>query len=381
LPAGVGTPGVRYTPPAMPIGLPIICILSAAVLSALVTTLVRRWALQYGFVDRPGGHKAHAGEIALGGGIAIVAATVLPMLGVLLAARLLAAGDQSVLPAFVQTHLGGIVAKSSEGTAIVAGAIVLHILGLIDDIRPLRAGVKFVAQTLIALGLAVVFDLRILTLLGYVPSVLVTVVWIVLIINAFNFMDNMDGLATGVAIIVASVYSVVATLAGQIFVPACCWLLVGALLGFLPFNIQPASVFLGDSGSTVIGYLIAVFTVLTTFFDASHGQQPIGVVAPLVVLAVPLYDTAGVIVRRWREGRPVWVGDRRHFSHRLVSAGMSTRRAVGVIWIATLATSLPALILPTASWPVAVGILAETAAIVVLIALLESAGGHERATH
>lgn len=365
----------------MPSVLPVVCITAAMLVSAAVTALVRRWARQYGFIDRPGGHKRHSGEVALGGGIAIVAATVLPMLGVLLAAHLLATRAWTGMPTFIQTHLGGIVAKSSEGTGIVAGAIVLHILGLVDDIRPLRAGIRFLVHTFVAVGLAVAFDLRILSHLGYAASLLLTVIWIVLLINAFNFMDNMDGLAAGVAIIVAGVYSVVAMLSGQIFVPACCWLLIGALLGFLPFNLQPASVFLGDSGSTVIGYLIAVFTVLTTFYDSAHGQRPIGVIAPVIVLSVPLYDAAGVIVRRWRDGRPIWVGDRHHFSHRLVRAGMSPRRAVGVIWLATLATSLPALMLPTASWTVAVGILAETLAIVLLIALLESAGGNERTSH
>lgn len=362
----------------MPIGLPVFCIVGAALASAAVTVAVRGWARRHGFVDRPGGHKGHKGDVALGGGVAIVAAAVLPLLAVLVGAHFLAQRDLASLPEFVRTHLRGIVSKSSEGTGIAAGAIILHILGLVDDIRPVRAGVKFAIQALVAAGLAAMFDLRILSHLGYPASFGFTVIWIVAIINAFNFMDNMDGLATGVAIIVAMVYSVTSAMAGQVFVPACCWLLAGALLGFLPFNFQPATIFLGDAGSTVIGYLIAVFTVLTTFFDSSHGQRPIGIIAPLVVLAVPLYDTAGVIVRRWREGRPIWVGDRYHFSHRLVRGGMSPRRAVGVIWLATLATSLPALMLPRASWVVGIGILAETLAVVLLIALMESSVGDER---
>lgn len=363
----------------MPWELAVLCVLAAAAISAATTVVVGRGARRRGFVDRPGGHKAHQGEVALGGGIAIVAAVILPILGVLIAAQLWFRRDLSGLPALVQTHLGGVIAKSREGTGIIGGAIVLHILGLVDDMRPLRASVKFIVQFFVAGALAVVFDLRVLSHLGYPISFAVTVLWIVTIVNAFNFLDNMDGLSAGVGIIVAAVYAGVAARAGQVFVPACCLLLVGALAGFLPFNFQPASVFLGDAGSTVVGYLIAVFTILTTFYDPAHGQRPIGVIAPLIVLAVPLYDTAGVIVRRWRAGRPIWVGDRHHYSHRLVRGGMTVRRAVVAIWLATLATALPAVMLPTATWGVGVGVFAETATVVALIAVLEGSGGDDHA--
>ncbi len=363
----------------MPWELAVLCVLAAAAISAATTVVVGRGARRRGFVDRPGGHKGHQGEIALGGGIAIVAAVVLPILGVLIAAQLWFRRDLSGLPGLVQTHLGGVISKSREGTGIIGGAIVLHILGLVDDIRPLRAGIKFVVQFFVAGVLAVVFDLRVLSHLGYAVSIGVTVLWIVTIVNAFNFLDNMDGLSAGVGIIVAAVYAGVAARAGQVFVPACCLLLVGALAGFLPFNFQPASVFLGDAGSTVVGYLIAVFTILTTFYNPAHGQQPIGVVAPLIVLAVPLYDTASVILRRWRAGRPIWVGDRHHYSHRLVRGGMTVRRAVAAIWLATLATALPAVMLPTATWAEGVGVLAETVTVVALIAVLEGSGGDDDA--
>ncbi len=363
----------------MPVYLPMVCLASAFLASAVATAVVRRWARAHGFVDRPGGHKAHTGEVALGGGIAIVAAVVLPMLAVLIAARLLVRVEAAWLPDLVRVHLPGLVSKSREGTGIIAGAIVLHILGLVDDVRPLRAGAKFLVQATVAAMLAILFDLRALSHLGLTASTLITVVWIVAITNAFNFLDNMDGLSAGVAIIAGAIYSITAVLAGQVFVPACLWLLIGALLGFLPYNFEPASIYLGDAGSTVVGYLIAVFTIMTTFYDPAAGQQPAGVIAPLVVLAVPLYDTAAVVLIRARSGRPIWVADRHHFSHRLVRAGMSPRRAVGVIWLATLATALPALMLPRASWPVGLGVLAQTAVVVALVALMESAGAHDRA--
>jgi UDP-GlcNAc:undecaprenyl-phosphate GlcNAc-1-phosphate transferase len=152
----------------------------------------------------------------------------------------------------------------------------------------------------------------------------------------------------------------------------CCLLLAGALVGFLPFNFAPASIYMGDAGSMVIGLLLATFTILTTFADPRQGELPVGVLAPLVVMAVPLYDTLSVVYIRWRSGDPVWTGDRRHFSHRLVRRGMEPRRAVMVIWLATLVTALPALLLPRAEWMLAWGILVQTALVVFLLALLES---------
>ncbi|MFO0974529.1 MAG: MraY family glycosyltransferase [Phycisphaerae bacterium] len=363
----------------MPWALPIVCLSAAAATALLASVVVRRVALRTGFVDRPGGHKAHAGEVALGGGVAIFVAAVVPMGVALAAAHAFGRNPPQWVPALVHTHLGGVLAKTREALAILVGALALLVLGLIDDRRALSAGPKFLVHLLVALGLAVGGEVRVLSHLGPVISIPVTVLWIVTIINAFNFLDNMDGLAAGVAAIVTGLCSLLAVSAGQVFVPACCWLLAGALVGFLPFNFQPARLYMGDAGSTVIGYLVAVYAVLTTFYNPAQHARPIGVVAPLVVLAVPLYDTASVIWLRWREGRSLWVGDRRHFSHRLVRAGMSPRRAVAMIWLATVVTGLPALLLPSASWPAAATILVHTLGVVALVALMESVAGRGEA--
>ena len=234
---------------------------------------------------------------------------------------------------------------------------------------------KLFVQAIIAASLVIGFDLRVMSDLGWLPSTALSILWILTLTNSLNFLDNMDGLTTGVAIIVASVFATTAMISGQVFVPICCWLLVGALLGFLPYNFNPASIYLGDAGSTVVGLLLAVFTILTTFADPSLDQRRIGIIAPLVVMAVPLYDTASVMFIRWRTGDAIWAGDRRHFSHRLVRRGMTQRRAVLVIWLATLVTALPAIMLPRATWPQAWGILLQTFLVVALVALLERPGG------
>ena len=354
--------------------LPLVAISTGAFLSIIGTLLIRRWSIRAGFLDRPGGHKAHAIPVALGGGVAVTLATMVPVLGALLAAKLFLAHCPSWIPASIAPHLPGIMAKAPVALGIMAASAVMCLLGLIDDARPLGVGIKLLIQTVVAGFLVVVLDIRLLSHLGWLPSAVLSILWMLTLTNSLNFLDNMDGLAAGVAMIAGGVFAATAMLAGQIFVPAWCWLLVGALAGFLLFNFHPASIYMGDAGSTVIGLLLAVLTILTTFFDPIRGQHPVGVVAPLVVMAVPLYDTASVVFLRWRSGAQLWKGDRRHFSHRLAERGMTVRKAVVVIWLATLVTALPALLLPWASWPLAIGIMVETLLVVALVALLESDG-------
>lgn len=354
--------------------LPFLAFAGAGVISVLGTWLVRRWSLAKSFVDRPGGRKRHAAPVALGGGIAVTLAVILPIIAAIVAAKVLAAASPSWLPTELSLHLGGIAAKTPLALGIIAATIAMCLMGLVDDARPLKPGAKFLLQLVIALVLVVGFDLRLLSHLSFPVSTTLSVLWILTLTNSLNFLDNMDGLASGVAMIAAAVFATTASYAGQLFVPVCCWLVAGALAGFLFYNFHPASIFLGDAGSQVIGLWLAVLTILTTFADPSQGQRPIGVIAPLVVMAVPLYDTLSVIVLRWRSGASVWAGDRRHFSHRLVSRGMGVRKAVLIIWLTTLVTALPAVLLPTASWPLAFGILLHTVLVVLLVAMLESVG-------
>lgn len=353
---------------------PIAAFFTAALLSAVGTAAVRRWSLARGFVDLPGGHKAHDNPVALGGGIAVTLAVLLPILLAIAVANTFAAGPPDWLPYSVSVHLDGIVSRNYVATGIALAAITMCILGLADDARPMRPALKFLGQFLIALFLVVGCNLRLMSHLPYGLSVFLSLAWMLTLTNSFNFLDNMDGLAAGVGMIAAAVFATTAAGAGQLFVPLCCWLLVGALAGFLPFNFHPARIYLGDAGSMVIGLLLAVFTILTTFAAPEQGQRPFGMLAPLVVMAVPLYDTISVIYLRWRLGVPIWTGDRRHFSHRLIRRGMSIPQAVLVIWLATLVTSLPALLLPGASWPLAWGIILQTLLVVSLVALLESPG-------
>lgn len=363
----------------------VLSLLGPFFISVMMTAWVRGWAIRRGFVDHPGGHKAHARPIALGGGIAITAALVLP----LVLAVLLSLAARVWLPASVLEHvvnlgdrsarlgdlLGGVVIKVRPAMAILAGAIVLHILGVLDDVRPLGPGFKMIIMLAVGLVLTAGFGIRSLDVLGPGPAVVLTTLWIVLVTNAFNFMDNMDGLSAGVAVITATVFAAASLLAGQVFVPALGFMLVGAAMGFLLFNFPPASIFMGDAGSLVVGYFMAVLTVLTHYYDPAEQQKPFGMLAPLIVLAVPIYDVVSVVVARLRERVSPFRGDRRHFSHRLVRRGLRTRSAVLTIYLATAATGCSALLLPAASWALAAVIGAQCLCIVLIVAILESVGG------
>ena len=332
----------------------VIAVAGPCAVSAVLTVLIRSWARRVGFVDAPGGHKQHEDPTPLGGGIAIV----WTLCGALLGGTFLVwlANEQGWvdrLPALVQTHAEGVAGRLPGVLAVVIGAVVLHVLGLIDDRRALGAVPKFAVQFVVAGVLVWGFDIRAAEFLGDALSIVLSVLWIVLIINAFNFLDNMDGLSAGVAIITGTILAAAAMRSGQVFVPIAAAVLVGTLLGFLVFNFSPASIFMGDAGSMVVGYFLAVLTVLTTYYDPEQALSPYGVLVPVVVLAVPLYDVASVVAVRVRAGANPFRADRCHFSHRLTRRGMSPRAAVLTIYLATAATSLAALLLPRADWPTA----------------------------
>jgi UDP-GlcNAc:undecaprenyl-phosphate GlcNAc-1-phosphate transferase len=214
----------------------------------------------------------------------------------------------------------------------------------------------------------------VLTALGGAASAICTILWITAIANAFNFLDNMDGLSAGVAAVCTAAFLVTTLSIGQWFVAAALALLLGSLVGFLCFNFAPASIFMGDSGSLVVGLLLGVLTVRTTYLPAGE-QWAAGwykVFAPVIVLAVPLYDLIVVSIIRMLHGHSPFKGDTNHLSHRLVARGMSRRTAVLCIWLITAATAVAAIILPHApNTFAAVLIFIQTLLILATVMLLE----------
>jgi UDP-GlcNAc:undecaprenyl-phosphate GlcNAc-1-phosphate transferase len=327
-------------------GAGVILLAVALVLSSGFTLLIRRIAPRFDFLDRPDKRKTHGRPVPYGGGIAIFLAVTVPLAGA--AAAVLYAqscGRPWWLPEAmydpIRVHLPGAVEKLPQLAAVLAGGLVIFLLGLIDDRKRLSPLPKLLVQIAVASLLAAAGVRVTLFLPGALTGACVTVLWIVGITNAFNFLDTMDGLSAGVAFLISLTFLVVAAETGHWFIAAALIPFVGALAGFLPFNYAPASIFMGDAGSLFIGYFLAVLSVLFTFYSGpTVSFRPF--VLPLILFAVPIYDLVTVTGIRLKEWRSPFVGDRRHLPHRLVELGLSERLAVGTIHLLTFGVTLTA---------------------------------------
>jgi UDP-GlcNAc:undecaprenyl-phosphate GlcNAc-1-phosphate transferase len=207
----------------------------------------------------------------------------------------------------------------------------------------------------------------------------ITVLWIVGVTNAMNLLDHMDGLASGIGLLVSIAFGLIALQTGQLFLAGALAALAGACAGFLFFNFPPAKIFLGDAGSYFIGYWLAILTVSFTFYES--GRPVYAYSVPFVILAVPLFDITRVIFIRIRNRRPIFRGDQNHFAHRLTGLGMSTRRAVLTIYALTAVTGLAAVLLYQINETGAAIVLSQLLLVFAIITLLEVSGRrHDRSS-
>jgi len=300
----------------------------AAVLAAGLTRGVRALGRRWGLVDVPGERKIHTTSVPRIGGVGVTLAAVLSLA--------------------VVTALGWASVNDVVGwLPALLGVVIVFGVGLRDDLKPVRPLVKLVFQVLAAL-VAVSMGVRIdhVTMLGttYPLGWLgapVTIVWIVGLTNAFNLMDGLDGLATGLAIIAAATCAAVAIARGDTQGSLLLVALLGALCGFLPYNFNPATVFLGDSGSLVVGHVLAV----TAINGWQKGATALAVAVPLLIFALPISETVISVVRRTRGGglRQVFAADQDHMHYRLIGLGLSHRNAVLLLYVVSLALAVLAL--------------------------------------
>lgn len=356
--------------------------------------VLRRYGPRWGLVDRPGARKVHDRPMPTSGGIAIWLGLIVPlavlqgMLWLTFDARpapqrapevIAGLVARDYLPEEIVRHLPGVWAQSGRLWTVLGGATLVMLLGLADDRWKLPWWLRLVAEFILATAtvaagfrLTVFIDIPILT--GILSAL-----WIVALINAFNMIDNMDGLSAGVAAIACTILAAVMLLTPkelggepQLFVAGFFLLVLGALLGFLWHNWPPARLFMGDAGSYLIGYLLAVISMAATF--AGEHTPRHAVLAPLCALAVPIYDLVTVVTIRLRAGASPFVGDTRHFSHRLVELGMTKAQAVLTIYLMAATCGLGALLLHQVDTFGAVVILLLVGCIVSLIAILETTG-------
>jgi len=322
------------------------------------------------------------------GGIAIFLTIALP---VLLGLGLLLDPTGAVGRAYpdLERFVPGMKEKSGEALLLLLCLLILHVVGLIDDRRALRAMPKLLIMAGTASIMVMLADVRLLTFLenhgtwGTWASIAITIFWFLAVTNAMNFIDNMDGLSASVGSVASAFFLVTAVLNAQWFIAMLLAILLGALLGFLVFNAPRAGgakIFMGDGGSLVVGFLLAFLTARMTFANPEGDTLPGAIIKsspwhavfmPLCVLAIPLYDLASVTVIRLSQGKSPFVGDQQHFSHRLRNRGLSVRRTVGVICGCTALTGLSGIILSRVEgWP-AILIGGQTILVLVLLALYE----------
>jgi len=313
-----------------------------------VTPLVRTLALRIGAVDWPGGRRIHTVPLPKLGGVSIVLSVCL--------AILISAGLKQT---------GRIVHLDYEFLApLLLGGAIVFLMGVWDDLRPLQAWVKFLFQA-VAAAAAIGFGIRVesMSFLGGGPADLgllavpITFLWIVGITNAFNLVDGLDGLATGLAIIAAGTSATIFFLRGDVSNALLLVIVLGALAGFLRYNFNPATIFLGDSGSLVVGYTLA----LTAVAGSQKTVLTLSVIIPLLVFGLPILDTLLSMVRRFAGGlkliqphnasfkerircvKHMFEADKGHIHHRLLAKGLSHRNAVLILYLLALGLSFLAL--------------------------------------
>jgi UDP-GlcNAc:undecaprenyl-phosphate/decaprenyl-phosphate GlcNAc-1-phosphate transferase len=313
---------------SFPFNVYITAFFGAALSSAVSFPFWKRWCERTGHLDDPGHRKIHSRSIPLAGGLTVMTGFFLP---ILVGALAVSFGDIPAQNTGLQNPLRyGLGARGLQLSAVLLGAFGMVLLGWLDDRYDLRPLSKFSGQILIAL-LVAWSGIRItLFIPSDIAAYALTVLWILALTNALNFLDNMNGLCTGLGVITAWSCAWAAAIQGQYLVAALAFLICGALLGFFPFNFPAAKAFLGDAGSHLVGFLIAVLAILPNFYSSAT-PHPLAVLSPLLILAVPLYDLISVVLIRWRKGQPFYVGDTNHISHRLVKSGYTRSHAVLLI--------------------------------------------------
>ena len=352
----------------------------AFAVSIVLTWVARKVAPRLAFTDLPGGRKQHRGAVPLGGGFAIFLASALPVLAAGLLSHLWRA-DPSLftVPELLKEDIAAAASRLPLLLKVMAGGLAMATLGLWDDVRSFTPPYKLLAQFIIAGVVALVPEVRVTLFIqvGWV-QVALTAVWIVLMVNSFNLLDNMDGQSGLVAFLTGGALLVLSLQTGQHFIAGMLLALLGAVLGFLLFNLPPASIFMGDMGSMYTGYMLAIATILTSFLTGRHVNPFFPVLVPLVIFAVPLYDVLSVLAIRVHKARPLLEGDRSHMSHRLMRLGMSDRMVLLTVGLMVVATS-PGATIPygSSTWRVFIPAV-QAGAVVLVIILLELASARRR---
>lgn len=310
----------------------IIAFITAASLCMLMIPIVIKFAKKYKIVDTPTARKVHEKPIPRLGGVAIFGSFAL-----------IAVIASIYNPTIVQQCI-----NAPENFLFVLGAVIIFGLGLFDDFRPLSAKYKFTVQ-IFAACLAYIGGIRIDTigLNGYFTVELewlapfVSIFWIILVVNAINLIDGLDGLAGGISLFAVLFLGAISYFSGRTDIALIMATLAGSILGFLKFNFNPASIFMGDGGSYFLGYMLATFSIMS----AIDNHSAFTVLIPMLALGLPIIDVTMATVRRFIHGHGIFRPDKKHFHHMLLQRGLSHRNAVLVLYAVAALISLLAMLL------------------------------------
>lgn len=322
-----------------------------------VTPLVRRLALDVGAVDHPGHRRVHGRIIPRLGGVALVIAFFAPLL-------ILFGVETEVSRRFFSEPL--------RIVGLVSGALLVSGVGVFDDIRGVRAWTKLWVQLLaamVAFACGYRIDAVAMPFIGHLEmgifAVPITALWIVAVINAINLIDGLDGLAGGVTFFACVTNFVVGAINHDVLVMLLSASLGGAVLGFLLFNFNPASIFMGDSGSLFLGYVLATTAIRGNSVKSS---TTVALLVPLIALGLPIMDTLFAMVRRWLERRPLFSPDRGHIHHQLLAMGINHRRAVLTLYgLSVLFTAGAVLVAMGRNWQVGGALLVLSVAVIGMV--------------
>lgn len=312
----------------------VIALFCLSLLLTLAFTPIVSWAaLRLGIVDMPSARKVHKEQIPRAGGVAIFLGFLLPFGGAF----------------FFYTDLLSQVLENESLVWLIGGAAIVMIMGLIDDIRSVRARVKLVVQILAALvackGGVMISGITSVMGTPYILapwfSYIITVFWFLLLINAVNLIDGLDGLAAGICFFASLVLLALSVIGERYFVAMGFAALAGACLGFLRYNFNPASIFLGDSGSYFLGYMLAGLSIL----GSMKGQAAVAIIIPIVAFGIPIFDTLSAPLRRFILGKKIFDPDRGHIHHELLRMGLDHRHAVLLLYGFSIVLGAFALIL------------------------------------
>jgi UDP-GlcNAc:undecaprenyl-phosphate/decaprenyl-phosphate GlcNAc-1-phosphate transferase len=357
----------------------LILIAVAVVVTVAVTPLVRRLSLRYGLVDHPGGRKVHTEPISRLGGVAIFAGVAASIAAQVIGERWFGWN-------------GGFIDDVSAGAnllGVLIGLIMMFAVGLVDDLYDLSPGIKFSGQ-IVAAAVVAASGLRIeyigdpfgggLVLLGLL-AIPVTILYLVGFANVINLIDGLDGLAAGVSAIAATSLMLLAIQGNRFDAAAIAAAVIGACIGFLRFNFNPASIFMGDSGAMFLGFTLATVSLL----GVMKTTAAIALAVPLLIIGVPIFDTASAIIRRLRHKRPIQEADKGHIHHRLLGRGFDQRQTVLIIYLWSVALSVGGYTVRHAAGPVKlvalVTLFAVTAAMAHWLGLYEAAHAHDDSGH